>query len=483
MGVAEDISNTRLGRVLGVDYKLPEAAYGGDRTSMYPMLDQLGRTYRSERGEQASEAPPPPQAQQAPPPPQAQQAPPPPQALQAPQAPDPTQTDPGYIASGIPQTPPVHTVLDPTKTGGGINRQPLNSPPMPNMFDVNAYIGAANTFEPTKIEPYEPKSREAMIASAQQEGRDTLKNFFGTDKAAEKSQAILNKRLAELDDPENSKYDRAMAWFKGAAAMQEGSRPLKAMANAFGEVASGYSALKKEQRKARSLIEDSQMLLDRAEQARKDGFSTKALADEETAEVRRLEGHKLKVDISAKQDQLRLQATQIAAQAATNVYSTQVTGRGQDIVARTAAMRIAMDEKMQTEAAASRIDNKLAVSYSAASETLRRAEEDVKKARKDDPNYERNLRTIQNAKDPSKSSTQEKQMLEKAKNYIATVAGEETRRLTEAQDRFNFIAKKAFKDFDPKKIGNGSKEAEALKWARDNPNDSRSAEILKMLGK
>ena len=66
-----------------------------------------------------------------------------------------------------------------------------------------------------------------MIASAQQEGRDTLKNFFGTDKAAEKSQAILNKRLAELDDPENSKYDRAMAWFKGAAAMQEGSRPLK----------------------------------------------------------------------------------------------------------------------------------------------------------------------------------------------------------------------------------------------------------------
>lgn len=264
-----------------------------------------------------------------------------PQALQAPESPDPQAFDASQFpmpqggsadAAALNGPPPV---LDPTKTGGGINRQPINLPPMPSMFDVNAYIGAANTFEPTKIEPYEPKSREAMIASAEQDGREALKNFFGTDKAAEKSQAILNKRLAELDDPENSKYDQAMAWFKGAAAMQEGSRPLKAMANAFGEVASGYSALKKEQRKARSLIEDSQMLLDRAKQAREDGFSTQALADEEKAEARRLEGHKLEVDIAAKQDQLRLQATGIATQAATSMYGHKVTGRGNEITATT----------------------------------------------------------------------------------------------------------------------------------------------------
>ena len=43
MGVTEDLSNTRLGRALGVDFKLPQAAYGGDRESMTPMMDKLRR--------------------------------------------------------------------------------------------------------------------------------------------------------------------------------------------------------------------------------------------------------------------------------------------------------------------------------------------------------------------------------------------------------------------------------------------------------
>ena len=41
MGVTEDLSNTRLGRALGVDFQLPEAAYGGNRASMTPMLDRV----------------------------------------------------------------------------------------------------------------------------------------------------------------------------------------------------------------------------------------------------------------------------------------------------------------------------------------------------------------------------------------------------------------------------------------------------------
>lgn len=43
MGAAEDVSNTRLGRALGVDFKLPQAAYGGDRESMTPMMDKVRR--------------------------------------------------------------------------------------------------------------------------------------------------------------------------------------------------------------------------------------------------------------------------------------------------------------------------------------------------------------------------------------------------------------------------------------------------------
>lgn len=43
MGAAEDVANTRLGRALGVDFRFPQAAYGGDRESMTPMTDRIRR--------------------------------------------------------------------------------------------------------------------------------------------------------------------------------------------------------------------------------------------------------------------------------------------------------------------------------------------------------------------------------------------------------------------------------------------------------
>ena len=43
MGVTEDLSNTRLGRALGVDFEFPQSAYGGDRASMTPMMDRVQR--------------------------------------------------------------------------------------------------------------------------------------------------------------------------------------------------------------------------------------------------------------------------------------------------------------------------------------------------------------------------------------------------------------------------------------------------------
>jgi hypothetical protein len=41
MGVTEDLSNTRVGRALGVDFQLPQSAYGGNRASMTPMMDRI----------------------------------------------------------------------------------------------------------------------------------------------------------------------------------------------------------------------------------------------------------------------------------------------------------------------------------------------------------------------------------------------------------------------------------------------------------
>ena len=43
MGAAEDVANTRLGRALGVDFQFPESAFGGDRSSMTPMMDRVRR--------------------------------------------------------------------------------------------------------------------------------------------------------------------------------------------------------------------------------------------------------------------------------------------------------------------------------------------------------------------------------------------------------------------------------------------------------
>ena len=194
---------------------------------------------------------------------------------------------------------------------------------MPSSTVYDDEIKKLSALKPPEIKPYVPKSIEAQLEGAKG-AKGTLKGFFGTDKAAEKSQAILNKRLAELDDPENSKYDQAMAWFKGAAAMQEGSRPLKAMANAFGEVASGYSALKKEQRKARSLIEDSQMLLDRAEQAREDGFSVQALALEDKAETQKAKAYEVNANIAEKQATFKLLAQTSVTNAVGKKYETNV---------------------------------------------------------------------------------------------------------------------------------------------------------------
>lgn len=48
MGVAEDVANSRLGRALGVDFKLPDSAYGGDRASMTPMMDRVKRAEKAE---------------------------------------------------------------------------------------------------------------------------------------------------------------------------------------------------------------------------------------------------------------------------------------------------------------------------------------------------------------------------------------------------------------------------------------------------
>jgi hypothetical protein len=98
---------------------------------------------------------------------------------------------------------------------------------------------------------------------------------------------IIEERTADLTNPDRNKFDKALAWFKGAAAMQKG-RGLESIANAAAEVAGSYSVIKKEDRKEKNAIRDMNLNLTKAEQARSDGFIDKATTATEKAEAARI---------------------------------------------------------------------------------------------------------------------------------------------------------------------------------------------------
>jgi hypothetical protein len=183
----------------------------------------------------------------------------------------------------------------------------------------------AGKFTPKLITNQTPDARDKAI-TAEMEAQEKR---YGKDKYSDEARKIIEERTADLTNPDRNKFDKALAWFKGAAAMQKG-RGLESIANAAAEVAGSYSVIKKEDRKEKNAIRDMNLNLTKAEQARSDGFIDKATTATEKAEAARIaadaannasEQAKAKITAMVAGSTLN-SATQLTANAATNAANT-----------------------------------------------------------------------------------------------------------------------------------------------------------------
>ena len=362
---------------------------------------------------------------------------------------------------------------------------------------LDAALDAQAAFTPTESTITPPRGLEAKIKDLKGEKGSlaALKGLFGDDKASTKAQALLNKRLKELEDPDRNKFEKALGFFKAAGALQktidkDGRRvtPMGAAAEAMGEVASVYSGIRKEDRKAKQLIEDSQMALDKAAQARKDGLTSKAFDLETQADKDKTAAETLQANINARKDQAR--ATVLAAtttaegsayrgdqQAASQVYASELSRLS-------AQERNATNERMRKLTAQGQVDSKNLAAYNAAYATLMRTEANVDKAMKDDTDLQSVISRISLYERRAAKNELDKKDTAALENYKAKRAQLEkkyTDRLKAATGPFNVISSRIM---GAAGIGAGGidQEAAARQWLKNNPNAPQADAIRKELG-
>ena len=339
-----------------------------------------------------------------------------------------------------------------TQTPPAINQAPAGKQKADETPAANAGLGAAAATSPlgkdladrlkaldefafTDSKISAPRSAAEKVKSAKGETLNVLKDLYGDDEASAKAQAILDKRLAELDDPDSKKFDKALAWFKGAAAIQKG-RGLEAVANAAGEIAGTYSTIKKEDRKARQLIEDSQMALDRAAQARKEGMIGKAFELEEKADKDRMEAEKLQADIVLKKETSKAGMLSTAAQIASQQRTT-------DVNAMTARERNELTAEANRLNKQGLLDSRRLTAFNAASTTLEKAEKNIADIKSSEA-YTTHQKTISTFKGATDQASIDK--VKAAEKAISDMDADANRRLRTAQNNFNAVASEVFKN-------------------------------------
>ena len=396
----------------------------------------------------------------------------------------------------INQAPPPDEQQD-APTAGGLGALAAPTFSAASRDRLNTALNAQAAFKPTESTITLPRGLQAKIEDLKgdQGSLKALEGLFGTDEASTKAQAMLNKRLKDLEDPDRNKFDKALGFFKAAGALQKtidknGRRvtPMGAAAEAMGEVASVYSGIKKEDRKAKQLIEDSQMALDKAGQARKDGLTGKAFDLENQADKDKTAAETLQANINAKKDSA--QATLLAAvttsegsayrgdqQAASQRYAS-------DLTRLSAKERNITDEKMRKLTAERQVNEKNLAAYNTAYATLMRTEANVDKAMKDDENLQRLIGRISSYESrAAKNELDQKEMaaLEDFRTKRAQLEKVYKDRLKAATGPFNVISSRIM---GAAGIGAGGndQEAAARQWLKNNPNDPRAAAIRKKLG-
>jgi hypothetical protein len=363
----------------------------------------------------------------------------------------------------INQAPPPNEQQDaPTAGGLGALAAPTYTPASRDR--LNAALDAQAAFTPTKSTITPPRGLQEKITALKGEKGSlaALKGLFGDDEASTKAQNLLNKRLRELEDPDRNKFEKALGFFKAAGALQktidkDGRRvtPMGAAAEAMGEVASVYSGIRKEDRKAKQLIEDSQMALDRAAQAREEGLVGKAFDLENQADKDKTAAETLQANINARKDQAK--ATMLAATTTAEgaAYSGDRSSAAQvyasDLARLSAKERNATNEKMNMLTAERLVTDKNLAAYNAASDTLRKAEVDVDKAMKGDTDLQRVIGRISSYESRAAKGELDKKELAALENSRAKRAQLEKKyadQLKGAKERFNVISNRVISASD-----------------------------------
>ena len=252
MGVAEDLTNNRLGRALGIDFEFPEAAFGGDRESMTPMMDKIRRR-EAEANQPAPTAPAPTAQQRRPDPLRAQEA---EAGIPDGSAPQPEAASPDPRTSDLPANnanplrPPVAPASllpaggAPQKAGARVG---LPSLPQESQFGKDVQAGVQGLMN---------KDPRAMEIEARDEGLEFLRTPGRAEAVAAQQQG-----LAELDarqlDPEQIRKQKLQNFLLGAGGQGSVGRAL----GAGGRSAVNFERNRDDEQRRR-MLERNKMLRD-----------------------------------------------------------------------------------------------------------------------------------------------------------------------------------------------------------------------------
>ena len=307
---------------------------------------------------------------------------------------------------------------------------------------ARANLGAISYNPPDAVKPQTATDR-FKGAKAQ---IDNVKEYMGKDKYSDEARKIIEERTADLTNPDRNKFDKALAWFKGAAAMQKG-RGLESIANAAAEVAGSYSVIKKEDRKEKNAIRDMNLNLTKAEQAREDGQKSTAMNWQDKAQTDKVAA----AEAGAKREDARVRVetavkgalSESADKGVSSLRTDETQNRNIDSVAETARQRNATNEKMRKLTAERLVNEKNLAAYNAAYATLMRTEADVDKAMKGDTDLQRLIGKISLYESRAAKNELDKKELAALKNSKARrekLEKKYTDRLKAATGPFNVIS-------------------------------------------
>jgi hypothetical protein len=381
------------------------------------------------------------------------------------------------MASGIQQVAPGNATDDPVDRGiGAIAQSQAMTDALATQSAARAKLGETAYNPPAAVEPQTATQRfegaKDQIAN--------VKEYMGEDKYSDEARKIIEERTADLTNPDRNKFDKALAWFKGAAAMQKG-RGLESIANAAGEVAGAYSVIKKEDRKEKNAIRDMNLNLTKAEQAREDGQKSIAMDWQDKAQADKVAAAEAKVKIYDARVKIETAVKSAIFESADKDVLSVRTNDTQKYIAE---QSIKSQEKTRKQTAEGQQDNRNNNAYLVTLEYYRKTVADVDKSKaKDVPlqNIISNIARYERMAADGRLDQKGRAKLEAFKEKQNIMESKYTSRIQKAEDDLDVMSKRVMGKANVSTGGN-DQEAAARQWLKNNPNDPRAAAIRTKLG-